>query len=233
MNIKHTGKRQEDYLETILILSEDTKGVKVRDLAAKLDLNKSTIVPMIEKLTKEGLVKHEKYGDIFLTPKGVIKAQSVYKKHLGLLSFLRDILKLPVNIAQTDACNLEHYISDITIEQLIKFVEFFKIKIARNNKTFKQLEDYYETGNYICEKHEQKDIINLSLLKASDKAVVLKLDIKESIKNSYFLLGIQPGTIITVTEVSKKYIQIHDNSKGNSFMDIPIKECKNILVEKI
>lgn len=158
MTNRHIGKRSEDYLEAILLLSESKRIVRITDISKKLKLKKSTVVIMIEKLTKEGFLEHEKYGDVLLTQKGTKKAQNVYKKHLTFYSFLKNILYVQDDIAEYDACNLEHHVSDETMEKLIKFIEFFLHTMEKNKKIESDLKKYYKTNknSKMIEKNENK-----------------------------------------------------------------------------
>ena len=60
----------EDYLETILVLSEKKDYAKVTEIAEFHNISKASVTEMIAKLKKMGFVNSEKYGTISLTPKG-------------------------------------------------------------------------------------------------------------------------------------------------------------------
>ena len=148
MNERHTGKRNEDYLEAIFLLSKTERIIRIKNIAEKLKVKKSSVVSMVERLSDQGFLVHEKYGDVLLTKKGVAEAQKVYHKHVTFYSFLKDILDIDEKTAEYDACNLEHYVSDITIKKLIKFMDFF-IYIIEKDKTLSIiLKKYYDSGEY-------------------------------------------------------------------------------------
>ena len=52
----------------------------------------------------------------------------IYEKHRTLLYFINKILDVDLIIAEKDACNIEHYISDQTFERLIDFLKEYKGK---------------------------------------------------------------------------------------------------------
>jgi DtxR family Mn-dependent transcriptional regulator len=81
-------------------------------------------VVAIKNLAEKGLVNHEHYGYVELTPKGEEVAQEIYHRHQVLTQFLSKILGLDPKLAEQDACKIEHYISPLTLERLVKFVEF-------------------------------------------------------------------------------------------------------------
>lgn len=105
----------EDYLEMIYLFSEEIRSVRITDLATRMNVRKSSIVSAVKKLAEGGFVEHERYGAITITESGRIRAQEVYNKHRLLKDFFLNILGLPENIAENDACNIEHYISEQTV----------------------------------------------------------------------------------------------------------------------
>jgi len=228
---KNTGKRSEDYLETIFLLSKEKRIIRIKDIAEKLKVKKSTVVSMIDRLVNEGLIEHERYGDVFLNQKGVEKAEKIYKKHLTIFSFLRDILKINEKIAENDACNLEHYISDITVDKLLKFIEYFCYIINQDNQINNDLKNYFQNGEFLklsqCNKFNIKKLKNL---KSGDKAKILSLKNKESVKNNLFSDGLRPGESIEVINIDNKFKKIvfiiNNTEKTISFFD-----AENIDVE--
>jgi DtxR family transcriptional regulator, Mn-dependent transcriptional regulator len=109
----------EDYLEMIYLLSMESNTIRITDIAERMKLRKSSIVTAVKKLESCGFVQHERYGAINLTPEGEREAIAVYRKHKILKGFFIDVLGLPEDIAEKDACNFEHYISDQTVQAII------------------------------------------------------------------------------------------------------------------
>ncbi len=120
------GQSKEDYLKTIYLLSRNGKSTRITDISVKLHVSKASVVSAIHTLSRLGFVIHEKYGNVKLTVLGEQKARELNKRHEVLSFFIKDILKLPQRIAERDACNLEHYTSQETIERIVQFIEFVK-----------------------------------------------------------------------------------------------------------
>ncbi|OSS41679.1 Iron-dependent repressor IdeR/DtxR [Desulfurella amilsii] len=118
----------EDYLERILIMQEENTVARVKDLANYFKVKAPSVVDAVSKLKKDELVEQESYGFITLTPKGMEFAKEVYKKHLLLKDFLHKVLYLNEEIAEDDACKIEHYLSKETIEHILAFMKFIKCK---------------------------------------------------------------------------------------------------------
>jgi len=117
------SKSLEDYLEAIYLISLDKNVVRVKSVVSKMDVKTASVIGALKKLEAKGYIEHERYGYIELTEEGEIRAANIYDKHSKLLYFLNKILGVREDIAEKDACNMEHYISDDTFEKLIEFIE--------------------------------------------------------------------------------------------------------------
>ena len=76
----------------------------------------------LNTLSKEGLVVHERYGYVDITPQGEKLARSIQKTHNLLYTFLKDVLDIDEATASEDACKMEHVMSSHTIEKLTEFI---------------------------------------------------------------------------------------------------------------
>lgn len=112
----------EDYLECVYMLILADKPARVRDIALSLGVTTPSVVNGIASLKRLGYVMQEPYGSIDLTPAGLEYAKTVLHKHELLTSFLRHIGS-PENIAESDACKIEHVISPTTLSCIERFLE--------------------------------------------------------------------------------------------------------------
>jgi len=124
--VKKYSASLEDYLEAIANLHKAEKTVKVRQISRVLNVKMPSVTAAMERLSEEGLVLHEKYGDIKLTSEGDKAAQDVIRRHRALSRFFDEALDINKEIAEEDACRIEHVISPITLERMIKFIEFME-----------------------------------------------------------------------------------------------------------
>ncbi len=115
----------EDYLEAILQLEGETrsKGVRITDLANKLEVTKPSANKAMKSLQEEGYIEKENYGDIYLTESGRKKAMDVFSRHSMLKKFLSEFLGVSIDQAEKDACLIEHYISRESLEKLKEYME--------------------------------------------------------------------------------------------------------------
>ncbi len=120
------SSNMEDYLEAILELKEKNEVVRVRDIANKLELNRSTVTLSLKTLAKGGFVEHEKYGYVVLLSAGEKIARDVQRRHNLLIKFLHDVLALDYKQSALDACVMEHAMSPKAVKHLALFVEYIE-----------------------------------------------------------------------------------------------------------
>ncbi len=116
----------EDYLETIYEIGEEQGDpqVRVTDIARRLGVTRPSVVGMVKHLEEHGTVIHTHYGGITLTKNGEKIAKDVLNRHRVLRRFLEEVLGLDAQIAEEDACRMEHTLSQETIERFIALEEF-------------------------------------------------------------------------------------------------------------
>jgi len=115
-------KSLEDYLEAIKILTISKKVTRVKEISELLNVKKPSVVNALNILKEKGYIKQEKYGYIELTNLGDKEATKIFKKHRILVRFLTNILKVSEDVAENDACKIEHVISDETLKKILKFL---------------------------------------------------------------------------------------------------------------
>jgi DtxR family Mn-dependent transcriptional regulator len=122
---EHTAS-MEDYLEAIANLGEGRKVVRVKQISEMLGVKMPSVTSALKKLSERELVEHERYGHIKLTPEGDKVARDVIYRHEALTRFFAQALGIDREIAEDDACKIEHVISPLSMERLAKFVEFIE-----------------------------------------------------------------------------------------------------------
>ncbi len=111
----------ENYLETILMLSESLPNVRAIDIVNELGYKKSSVSIAMKNLREKGHITVNELGHISLTASGKSIAESVYERHECLSEFFKK-LGVPSNIADEDACRIEHIISSETFDAIKKHI---------------------------------------------------------------------------------------------------------------
>lgn len=116
MSIKESG---EMYLETILILSKQQNLVRSIDVAEYMNYSKPSVSRAMSILKEEECILIDRTGHIALTEKGRKIAEKIYERHTLLTKLLLQ-LGVDEENASTDACRIEHVISDTTFQAIKK-----------------------------------------------------------------------------------------------------------------
>ncbi len=113
----------EDYLKTIHSLESSGRIVRVKDIARELEITMPSVTSALKNLEKLGFVNHSKYDIVVLTELGSEVAKRIYHRHNIIKSFLHNVLGLDEEIAERDACGMEHSMSPETLNGLVQFME--------------------------------------------------------------------------------------------------------------
>ena len=100
----------ENYLETILELSQTLPVVRSVDIANELGYKKSSVSVAMKNLREKEHIKVTDAGFIYLTESGKAIAEMIHERHELLTAWLTS-LGVPEEIASDDACKLEHVLS--------------------------------------------------------------------------------------------------------------------------
>ena len=115
----------ENYLETILILSQKLPVVRSVDIANELNFKKSSVSTVMKNLRENHYITVTEAGFIYLTDTGKEVAEMIYERH-KILSFWLKQLGVSEEIALEDACKIEHVISKESFEAIKKLIAIKK-----------------------------------------------------------------------------------------------------------
>ncbi len=112
----------ENYLETILMISERQPQVRSIDIVNELEFSKPSVSIAMKNLRENGYIQMDRDGYITLTGQGQVIAETMYERHKFLSQWL---IRLGVDeqTAVSDACRIEHVISAKSFEAIKKHVE--------------------------------------------------------------------------------------------------------------
>lgn len=107
----------ENYLETILILSQKIGNVRSIDIVNEMNFSKPSVSVAMKNLRQNGYINVNNDGYITLTESGREIAEMIYERH-RLMKNLLISLGVDEKIAAEDACRIEHVISKESFEAL-------------------------------------------------------------------------------------------------------------------
>jgi len=114
----------EDYLEAIADLIGSAGAARVTDIAARLSVRKPSVSLALKSLAEKGLVNHVPYRTPTLTKAGKVAAARVRQRHDTLKRFLTDVLFVEDELADANACRLEHAVDREVLTHLTNFMDF-------------------------------------------------------------------------------------------------------------
>lgn len=122
MSIHESG---ENYLEQIYMLSLQKEKIRAIDICTAFGFSRPTVSVMLRDLRAEGFVTTADNGGVELTPKGLEIALRMYERHCIIAETLM-ALGVSREVAQEDACKIEHDISEETFLRLRDHLEQHK-----------------------------------------------------------------------------------------------------------
>lgn len=114
---------REDYLETILLLSRSKSYVRSIDVAEQMGVTKPSVSRAMGLLKDAQLITMDpRDSTLTLTETGRALAEQVYDRHQTLTQFFIH-LGVSAEVAEQDACRIEHVISEESMGCIHQFLE--------------------------------------------------------------------------------------------------------------
>jgi DtxR family Mn-dependent transcriptional regulator len=176
----------EEYLETILYLTRHGSRAKTRDIAQAMDIKPPSVSEMLLKLRDQGLIDYAPYEGAALTERGKEQAIQMERKHQLLETFLVDTLGVELTAAHNEACELEHSISENTVEKICAFLGHPRYCP----------DEHLITKGECCEKAPA--CAPLSDMNEGDEAIIKVVTVDSSTKDYLISLGFLPDVIVSI-----------------------------------
>lgn len=117
MSVHESG---EMYLEAILVLSRKNGFVRSVDVSEYLGYSKPSVSRAMGILRSGEYILVDKDGAITLTDTGRVLAEKIFERHTVLSKLLMK-LGVSAETATSDACKMEHAISDESFEAIKRY----------------------------------------------------------------------------------------------------------------
>ncbi len=146
---KEVSHSMAHYLQAVASLKADKGHARVGDIADHLGVSKSGVTSMMRALQTRGLVAHERYGCVELTPSGQRLAERTESSRRVLTMFLTEILGVDETIASEDACMIEHLVSPEVSIELLRLTSFLRSQ----HPSAAQFREAYKASPRSCAEH--------------------------------------------------------------------------------
>jgi len=235
----------EDYLEAIHVLSQRNQVVRIKDIAKHLGVRMPSVTGAVKSLSGRGLVWHKRYEDVELTAEGEEIAKRIWQRHKQLRDFLIDVLAMPADVAENEACKLEHAMAANTLQRLVKFAEFMRKFSNRRPECLGHFRYYLEHGetpeecNTIgpAETRESTSAessskqVTLNDLQPGEKAAVVRVTGRGPIRQRLMDMGLIPGEEVEVQRAAPLGDPIDIKVKGYH-LSIRRSEARHVYVKQ-
>ncbi len=114
------------YLTTIHALREKRGYARVSDVAEELDVAKGSVSVQIKHLREKGYVEEDEKKHLQLTERGEAAALQVLESRRVVTQFLGDVLGLAPDVAEKDACKIEHLLSEESAAHLVRLLDLLQ-----------------------------------------------------------------------------------------------------------
>lgn len=114
----------DGYLATIYGLWLERGEARPCEIAKARGVKMSSVTIALRRLRELGHITYTARETLSLTPQGEARARRSGSRHELLRRFFREFLDVPPRQAEQDARQMEHQISDLSMERLARFFEF-------------------------------------------------------------------------------------------------------------
>ena len=122
----HLTMANEDYLECLVRIEQEEgaeDGVRSVDVAKRLNVSKASVNKAVAALKAQGLVDQSHYGKVILTDQGREVGRAVWYRHRLIRTFLVRELGVDFERADSEACMMEHALSEDTMVRWLAYLE--------------------------------------------------------------------------------------------------------------
>ncbi|MBI4963826.1 MAG: metal-dependent transcriptional regulator [Desulfomonile tiedjei] len=235
----------EDYLEAIYHLEQERRIARVRDIANRLGVKMSSVSSALKILGSRGLIQYDPHQFITLTDRGIKKAEEIVRKHEVLKRFLVGVLQIEPEVAEDNACRLEHHLDPEVMEKLVRFVEFMEMCPVDQTRWLEKLADSCNECLPCLEEARKKLITRaeaqkaalqdgLTLAEADAGSQVMIASIKGPAKLKKVLSekGLDTGAIVGIEKRDRVSGDLNVNTKGYH-ISVSKADASKILVKPI
>lgn len=195
MKIERLSAKAEDYLETILRLSETARGARTGDIAEALHVQPSTVSSALKSLKDQGLLDYEPYGAVGLTPQGRRVAEDISGRHVSLRRFFVDTLGLTQEEAEQSACGMEHDATPLVLDRMARLGDFL-----RGHPQV--MEEWMAARGAATGERAPGVESGLDELPLGVRGVVMAVDVDSALRKRLVEMGVTPGVLIAVERIA-------------------------------
>lgn len=230
---KQLSANMEDYLEAIYHIVAEKKAARAKDIAIRMSVNSASVTGALKLLAERGCINYAPYDVITLTSSGEKLAKDIVRRHEILKDFFTKVLDVDEQEAEDNACKMEHAVSPIIIDRLVRFVEFIQICPRGGQQWIGGFRQFCEKEDALsgCEnaiskclddlkkrqqqfKQAERETITLDDLGSGQLARLIRVNGEGTIVDRLKELDITPGSIIELEGLERTDNKINIKVRG-------------------
>jgi len=200
----------EEYLEALYTLTQNGEAASTSEISKRLNVAQASVTEMLQKLADKDYVNYSPYQGVTLTSKGFELAAKMTRKHRLLERFLHDMLHIGNDKVHSEACAMEHGISDETERALCqtlkapdKCPDDAKVIPACNLGFSSCRECQQWGGSNLDEVGKRKaNVVSIASLRERQEGKVAFIRGDNKTLRRLLDLGLTPGTKISVNRIA-------------------------------
>lgn len=232
----------EDYLETIFHLVNEKKVARVRDIARDRNVSMASVSTAMHRLSDLGLIVYNQREYIGLTERGELVVRRVVARHEIMRRFFTAFLRVDPTIADADACAMEHHLSDETVDQLVRLLEFLETctegkRALELFRSCHQINPELGECTEVCDRRARQEathkrLTTLGKMLPGSRALVAKIQASGALRQRLIDMGMIPHTEVEVERVAPSGDPIWIRMRGFN-LSLRKEEANGILVSPI
>ena len=193
-----TSPAIEDYLKTVYAHTEwQPDPITPKVLADALGVAPSSVTEMVKKMAASGLVSHVPYGAVRLTAAGLARALAVVRRHRLIETWLVREMGYAWDEVHDEAEVLEHAISDRLLEAIDE--RLGRPVRAPHGDAIPAVDGTLASEPWVL----------LGDASTGHSGAVIRISDRDpAVLRLLHELGIGPGTLLTVTDVSSQTVTV-------------------------
>ena len=206
---------QEDYLEAIWALIWEQGIARVRDIAGRLCVSMPSVTSALKVLAKRKLVEYSPHKYVTLSDRGLELAQGISARHDMLRKFLTEVLDMEEQLADGNACRIEHAVDEVVLQRLDFLARFMSDSQVRQ-KWLGQLRSscaQQDAGEPACPTAlgratasdgvtGDKRVTTLADLEPGKQAVIIRTNATAATNQRLAVMGMTRNAVVTVVRIA-------------------------------
>lgn len=235
---------QEDYLEAIWALIWKEGIARVHDIADRLGVSMPSVSGALKSLAKQELVEYTPHKYVILSDRGMELAGKISACHGMLRKFLTDVLGVEAELADSNACRIEHAVGEVVSRRLGYFVKFIS-----DSPPAKQWREQFRAfcakqeaaqppalaatpGAEVSPDAKEKGFVTLADIKPGQEARIVRLSGSAASGRRLTAMGVTPGSVVSVVRVAPLGDPIEVKA-GQYSLSLRRAEARDVHVERL